>query len=233
MPQKWVDSLRSFKGQVHHNMWQLAALAENVIAPYLHSICIHRIRLSISQFDTKNTFKNPRFNDVMINPNRDAQHRQYDDPWVNLLHVIPEVELPPLISAVVKMQRNEAILTRSELTAYYNWYIRFETDMVENLLESFSDADFDLLASVEQKIHGEAALMPWNLDTFYQIYSQFENVTGMTSITPTSDSDIDLLISIEEKMRRCGSILTPRELDVYRHWHHQIGILNPFKFGDA
>lgn len=167
----------------------------------------------------------------MINLNQDAQHRQNDNPWIDLLDVIPDVELAPLISAIVKMKRNEAILTRPELTAYYNWHIRFETDMIENLLESLSGADLDLLVSVEQKIQqGEPALMSWHLDAFYQMYSQFENVTSMASLASTSDSDIDLLISIEEKMRRCGSILTPQESDVYRHWHHQIGILNPFEF---
>jgi hypothetical protein len=125
------------------------------------------------------------------------------------------------------------LLTRPELTAYYHWHIRFETDIGETLLEFISDADFDLLVSVEQQIEqGEPALMPQDLAAFYQLYSQFENVTGQSAMVYTSDATIDLLISVEDKMRCGGSILTPQELDAYRHWHPQIGILNVFEFDD-
>jgi hypothetical protein len=164
--------------------------------------------------------------------NHKAHYRQNDNPWTDLLDIIPEVELAPLISAIVKMKRNEAILTPPELTAYYDWNIRFEADLVENLVDSFSNADLDLLGSVEQKIQQETMLMPRTFDSFYQIYSQFENVASMTSVASMADTNIDLLISIEEKMRRGGSILTPQELDAYRHWHPQIGILNSFEFDD-
>jgi hypothetical protein len=162
-----------------------------------------------------------------------AHYRQNDNPWTDLLDIIPEVELAPLISAIVKMKRNEVILTPPELTAYYHWYVGFEEDEVENLWESFSDADLDWLGSVEQQIEqGEPALTPRNVEAYYQLVSQFENVTDQTSLAFTSDSTIDLLISVEEKMRRGGLILTPQELDAYRHWHPQIGILNSFEFDD-
>jgi hypothetical protein len=72
--------------------------------------------------------------------------------------------------------------------------------------------------------------MPQDLAAFYQLYSQFENVTGQSAMVYTSDATIDLLISVEDKMRCGGSILTPQELDAYRHWHPQIGILNVFEF---
>ena len=122
--------------------------------------------------------------------------------------------------------------TPGELTAYYDWKIGFEADRVENLVDSFSKADIDLLVSVEQQMQQETMLMPRTVDSFYQIYSQFENVADMTSVASMSDEAIDLLISIEEKMRQSDSILTPCELDAYRHWHHQIGLLNPFEFND-
>ena len=55
----------------------------------------------------------------------------------NLLN--PEMDFAPLLSAIVKMKRCAAILTPAEMTAYYDWHIRFEPDLIENLLDTFSN----------------------------------------------------------------------------------------------